>query len=177
MYSRLTEGACKIDLLTSLYDFIFGDLKSNASDLIATNCIRSLIDDSYTYKRGTSDADYPELALSLVGITGPTTSSSSHSKFSVNYEVLISSGSLTQVKINKLCWFLMTRMTYLSKNTGIFVWKDDTPLKKISFLNGQIGLTRAEANRNVVGFSSMCTIVAEVQVLTSLFLPLPGSNV
>jgi hypothetical protein len=160
-----------------VYEFIYGDLKSNASDLIASQCIQSIIEDTYTFKRGTSDADFPELGLSLVNVTGPTTSSSSHSKFSLQYQVLLSSGDLTQKKINQLCWFLMTRLAFMSKNVGIFNWKGDTPLKKLSFLDGQVGLTRAEANRNVVGFSSLCTIVAEVHVLTSLFLPQPGSNV
>lgn len=128
------------------------------------------MDDAYVYKRGTTSADHPDLALSLVRLVGPTTSSSSHSKFEAHYDVLLSSGELTQQKINVLTLFIMSRVSHLSKDRGIFVWKDTTPLTKVTFLNGQIGLTRSEANRSVQGFSSLCTIVADLQLQTNLFL-------
>ena len=161
-----------------MYAYIYGDLASNCTELIEQGNIRSLVEDPFQAKGGRSDADLPDLALSITNVNGPTFASSSSHKFTVVCDVLVSTGDLSQKTVNRLLWWLMTRVAYMSQNPGIFTYQGAMPMKKITFRDGKIGLTKsAVENLNVKGFSSLSVLEIEVIIPNTLFVPVSGSNI
>jgi hypothetical protein len=164
-------------MLNDIYDFIFDVLRKNAPDSIRQGNIRSMTDEDFSLKRGVSNADFPEIQMGLVQVLGPLTSTSSHAKYDLIYDISIASGSMSQTTINELMWWLMTRVQWLNVNRGIFDYKSSRPIVSVTFTDSSIGLKVEESGRNVTGFSSIAKIRVQVHVQNSLFIPSSCDNV
>jgi hypothetical protein len=164
-------------MLNELYDFILGAFQRTASDRFRQGNMRSMIDKEFSIKGGVSSADFPELQLGLVQILGPLTSTSSHSKYDLIYDLKIASGDMSQSLINELMWWTMSRVQWLNFNRGIFDYKSSRPLTSVTFSDSSIGLTVDVPARNVSGFTSISKIRVQVNVPHSLFIPSTCDNV
>jgi hypothetical protein len=164
-------------MLNEVYDFIFETFQKNAPDLMRAGNMRPMNKEVYAPKKGVSSADFPELQMGLVQILGPLTSTSSHSKYDLIYDLRVASGNMSQATINELMWWVLTRVQWLNMNRGIFDYKSSQPITSVSFADSSVGLAVEETGRNVTGFSSLTKIRVQVHVPHSLFIPSNCDNV
>jgi hypothetical protein len=164
-------------MLNEIYNFIFDHLKRNAPDVVRDGNMRSMTGSNFSVKRAVSNADFPEIQMGLNRVLGPLSSTSSHSKFELEYDIKIASGEMTQDVINELMWWLLTRVQWLNMNRGIFDYKSSQPITSVTFSDSSVGLTVEDIGRNVVGFTSLSKIRVLVNVPHSLFIPTACDNV
>jgi hypothetical protein len=164
-------------MLNDIYSFIFGSFQKSVPDLIRQGNMRSITDKEYTVKSGVSSADFPEFQLGVVQILGPLSSTSSHSKYELIYDLRVASGEMSQAVINDLMWWVMTRVQWLNVNRGIFDYKSSRPITSVTFADASVGLTVNQEGRNITGFASLSKIRVLVNVPNHLFIPTSCDNV
>lgn len=158
----------KIDPLSEFYKYLHADLKTSSAALIKAGCIKSVLDEQYIMKNGTTDSDYPEVALVLARMAGPQYLSSSSYRLELGYDVLVSTGKISQASVHRLMWWLYTRGVYLGANKGRFLYKNSQVLTGLTFAAASIGLKPSNAQRNVYGWASLVTIQVELSLPNAL---------
>lgn len=138
--------------------------------MIAEKCIKSVVDKDYILKTGTSSADYPELALVIAGLHGPEFQSSSSYSCDVLFDVMVSTGEISQTDVAKLTWWLYSRCVYLSAYAGLFKYNNLNLLKSVIFDSADVGLKPQLAQRNAYGWCNLTRLRAALSVPNSLFL-------
>jgi hypothetical protein len=156
-----------MDLFSKLHDHINNAFKLRG--VVHNVKVIDVLDESYTQRKGTSSADFPECVLQPVSVMGPLTASSQHTRVVVKYQVRISSGDLSMRVINKLVSWLMETMIHLESQKGIFRWNDYSPLVSVKFGDAPLGLSNNEANRNKLGFSTVASFEVELRLLSNSF--------
>lgn len=118
-----------------------------------------------------SNADVPELVLISSGSTGNLRNTSSSSMISRKYEWVLSTGDMSVVnKVLPVEWALFCAMTDYSRVLGALRWPADASdgfAKVTRLMDVDTGMTDADRNRGIQGWSSVWGIEVEMHFRTS----------
>lgn len=144
-------------MLNDIQTFLMTEFKK--SKLISN--FHDLNDETYKSLTAGAPADFPRLKLSLISVTGPLAASSSGHQFAITYDVMCDTSDETQKAINDILWEVICRTCYIQANKGIFLWKDERPIKDVELLDTPIGLY---TNQTVPGFASVSKLRVKIHV-------------
>ena len=155
------------NILSALHAFFVDKLAVPDANFLNANVINT-VDENPLVKVGQSSADFPQLLVETLSVTGPGTSSSSSARWVITYQVSCASGQMSSDSIHFLTSWIIHTILDLNFNVGIFEYKDLFPLKRIVFSSSNIGMTPL---KNVQGYSSLTSFTAEILCPYSVFLP------
>lgn len=159
-----------MDMLTAVHDWMFNKARDLSLGQFKEGNIQSLTATEYAPRRGLSEADLPEFKMMIAAIRGPQSASSSHYNAEIDFQVMVTSGSLAQGKSNLLFCWLLELVIWLDCNKGIFLWKDKPIVTNVVFTTATSGLKDTDANRNIDGFSTLTSITVKTRIPHSIRL-------
>lgn len=144
-------------MLNDIHKFLMGEFQKSKIAKI----FHDLSNETYKKLTSTAPGDFPRIKLSLISVTGPIQATSSARHFDLTYDLMVDTSDETQKLINELMWEVICRVAYIQENKGIFVWKEERPIKNVELLDTPIGLY---TNQTVQGFASVSKIRVSVYV-------------
>lgn len=121
--------------------------------------------DSSPEKTQVQSADVPEVVLYMSHIRGNLHESSSTVHLTTSWTFLISSGTFDSDVLGQLTLGAIRALVKWKENLHPLEWSGRTFVKDVRLVTGDVGLSNAQANRNIVGWSSMLDAEIDVSLL------------
>lgn len=159
------------DPFTLVYSALWDMLEANAefADMVKVgNRIRFDIEKRGVLKPDVSTADLPEVILTTFGGSLNLIDTSSSSKVTRFYQIVISTGDLRLAEyLNPLEWAIFRAMVGWRTTLGALRWKDKSFVKRANVTTGSEGESDPERNRGIKGWSALWTIEVEMHFATA----------
>lgn len=153
---------------TAIWDLITAD--SAFTDLVAVrNCVRfDSEDDRQPIKETVQSADLPEVVLQLAEILINLRSTSSSSRFVLNFDLICNAGDyrLNEIAAN-LNWIVVCQLAKWCETLTAITWKGAPFVTQVSIDNARVGESDPRRNRGVKGWVTIFRVSVELNLKTS----------
>jgi len=112
--------------------------------------------------------DLPEVAIGTTAATANIMETSSTSMCKRTYTIMVSSGDLRYTEIlGRVEWYIWCAMAGWKKSVASLQWRKKTFVKVVNVASVASGLSDAERNRNIKGWSAVWSITVEMHFDTA----------
>lgn len=132
------------------------------------NRIRFDLDKRGVLKPDVSTADLPEVILTTFGGVVNLIDTSSTSKVTRFYQIIISTGDLRLSEyLNPVEWAIFCAMVGWRERLGALRWNNRSFVKRANLTSGSEGQSNPEYNRGIKGWSALWTVEVEMHFATA----------
>lgn len=150
--------------LNDIYKAFLAELRATAEirEVIREGNLIDFTQDISPLKKGISSADVPELILYITGMRGNLHASSTHSFITVNWRFMLSSGSFDTTICTSVSFAILQVLTRWRSFLIPLKLKDNSFVRDVKLVSGDMGLSNPDANRNIKGWASVVDIETDL---------------